>query len=221
MPILSSDRTFSRHFTRFGRFIDELRRYCEWLSDVLPLAVTVFPPVSPRSVVLTVQLRQRCTAQTVRERAQSTSREELAQTSGPDFICAQHPSILLRGNITVCVAITQLITNCLHVFFLFIPVLLSVFQGVVNELFSQFGCVQSVELRDHPASFQDSGPKLSRFFKPAAKRVSSLRCNTTSKPSLYLLCTVDFRSWFHLSCLCFVPSRVSKWATLCFKTLTV
>ncbi|TDH02617.1 hypothetical protein EPR50_G00154260 [Perca flavescens] len=43
-------------------------------------------------------------------------------------------------------------------------------EGVVKELFSQFGCVQSVELRDHPGSFQDSGPKLSRFFKPVAKQ---------------------------------------------------
>lgn len=51
--------------------------------------------------------------------------------------------------------------------------LLFVFQGVVKELFSQFGSVQSVELRDHPGSFQESGPKLSRFFKPAAKQVSA------------------------------------------------
>ncbi|KAM8724374.1 ribosomal RNA-processing protein 7 homolog A [Acanthopagrus schlegelii] len=43
-------------------------------------------------------------------------------------------------------------------------------EGVVKELFSQFGSVQSVELRDHPGSFQESGPKLSRFFKPAAKQ---------------------------------------------------
>ncbi|XP_034750017.1 ribosomal RNA-processing protein 7 homolog A [Etheostoma cragini] len=43
-------------------------------------------------------------------------------------------------------------------------------EGVVKELFSQFGCVQSVELRDQPGSSQDSGPKLSRFFKPVAKQ---------------------------------------------------
>ncbi|XP_070779797.1 ribosomal RNA-processing protein 7 homolog A [Enoplosus armatus] len=43
-------------------------------------------------------------------------------------------------------------------------------QGVVKELFSRFGSVQSVELRDHPGSFQDSGPKLSKFFKPAEKQ---------------------------------------------------
>lgn len=48
-----------------------------------------------------------------------------------------------------------------------------VFQGVVKDLFSQFGSVQLVELRDHPGSFQESGPKLSRFFKPAAKQVGS------------------------------------------------
>ncbi|XP_045928852.1 ribosomal RNA-processing protein 7 homolog A [Micropterus dolomieu] len=43
-------------------------------------------------------------------------------------------------------------------------------QGVVKELFSQFGCVQTVELRDHPGSFEESGPKLSKFFKPAEKQ---------------------------------------------------
>ncbi|XP_031726721.1 ribosomal RNA-processing protein 7 homolog A [Anarrhichthys ocellatus] len=43
-------------------------------------------------------------------------------------------------------------------------------EGVVKELFSQFGCVQSVELRDHPGSSKESGPKLSRFFKPADKQ---------------------------------------------------
>ncbi|KAM9843888.1 ribosomal RNA-processing protein 7 homolog A [Aulostomus maculatus] len=42
-------------------------------------------------------------------------------------------------------------------------------EGVVRELFSQFGIVQSVELRDHPGS-QQSGPRLSQFFKPAAKK---------------------------------------------------
>lgn len=52
-----------------------------------------------------------------------------------------------------------------------IPALLFVFQGVVRELFSQFGSVQSVELRDHPGSFQDSGPELSKFFKTAEKQV--------------------------------------------------
>ncbi|XP_059204480.1 ribosomal RNA-processing protein 7 homolog A [Centropristis striata] len=43
-------------------------------------------------------------------------------------------------------------------------------EDVVKELFSQFGSVQSVELRDHPGSSQESGPKLSRFFKPAEKQ---------------------------------------------------
>ncbi|XP_040918924.1 ribosomal RNA-processing protein 7 homolog A [Toxotes jaculatrix] len=43
-------------------------------------------------------------------------------------------------------------------------------EAVVRDLFSQFGCVQSVELRDHPGSFQESGPKLSKFFKPAEKK---------------------------------------------------
>ncbi|XP_054464087.1 ribosomal RNA-processing protein 7 homolog A [Anoplopoma fimbria] len=43
-------------------------------------------------------------------------------------------------------------------------------QAVVKELFSQFGCVQSVELRDHPGSSQESGPKLARCFKPVEKQ---------------------------------------------------
>lgn len=51
------------------------------------------------SFVPTVQLRQRCTALSVCEGAQSPSREEFLQTAGSDFICAQHPSILLSGEI--------------------------------------------------------------------------------------------------------------------------
>ncbi|XP_062263800.1 ribosomal RNA-processing protein 7 homolog A [Platichthys flesus] len=43
-------------------------------------------------------------------------------------------------------------------------------EAVVTELFSQFGSVQSVELRDHPGSFQESGPKLSKLFRPAEKK---------------------------------------------------
>lgn len=43
-------------------------------------------------------------------------------------------------------------------------------EGVVKELFSQFGSVESVDLRDHPGSSQESGPRLSRFFKPAQKQ---------------------------------------------------
>eukprot|EP00064_Thunnus_orientalis_P006337 superscaffoldBa00000656_g6353 len=43
-------------------------------------------------------------------------------------------------------------------------------EDVVKELFSQFGSIQSVELRDHPGSFQQSGPTLSRFFRPAEKQ---------------------------------------------------
>uniref|UniRef100_A0AAQ4QYZ8 Ribosomal RNA processing 7 homolog A n=1 Tax=Gasterosteus aculeatus aculeatus TaxID=481459 RepID=A0AAQ4QYZ8_GASAC len=45
-----------------------------------------------------------------------------------------------------------------------------VFQVVIKELFSQFGSVQWVDLRDHPGSSPESGPKLSRFFKPAEKQ---------------------------------------------------
>ncbi|KAG8006418.1 Ribosomal RNA-processing protein 7-like protein A [Nibea albiflora] len=43
-------------------------------------------------------------------------------------------------------------------------------EGVVKELFSQFGGVKSVELRDHPGSSQESGPKVSKVFKPAVKQ---------------------------------------------------
>ncbi|CAG5897461.1 unnamed protein product [Menidia menidia] len=43
-------------------------------------------------------------------------------------------------------------------------------EGVVKDLFSQFGSVDSVELRDHPGSFQDDGPRLSRLFRPAEKK---------------------------------------------------
>ncbi|KAM3597992.1 uncharacterized protein V6R79_012185 [Siganus canaliculatus] len=43
-------------------------------------------------------------------------------------------------------------------------------EAVVKELFSQFGSVESAELKDHPSSSQESGPKLSKFFKPAAKQ---------------------------------------------------
>ncbi|CAK6960402.1 ribosomal RNA-processing protein 7 homolog A [Scomber scombrus] len=43
-------------------------------------------------------------------------------------------------------------------------------QDVIKELFSQFGSVQSVELGDHPGSFQQSGPRLSRVFRPAEKQ---------------------------------------------------
>ncbi|TNM97510.1 ribosomal RNA-processing protein 7 homolog A [Takifugu rubripes] len=43
-------------------------------------------------------------------------------------------------------------------------------EGIVKELFSQFGSVVSVELMDHPSSLQESGPKLSKFFKPVEKQ---------------------------------------------------
>ncbi|XP_012735090.2 ribosomal RNA-processing protein 7 homolog A [Fundulus heteroclitus] len=43
-------------------------------------------------------------------------------------------------------------------------------ESVVKGLFSQFGSVASVELSDHPGSPQDSGPKLSKVFRPADKQ---------------------------------------------------
>nr|XP_020480598.1 ribosomal RNA-processing protein 7 homolog A [Monopterus albus] len=43
-------------------------------------------------------------------------------------------------------------------------------EAVVKKLFSQFGSVQSVELRDHPGSSKESGPKLSKFFRAADKK---------------------------------------------------
>lgn len=43
-------------------------------------------------------------------------------------------------------------------------------EAVVEQLFSQFGKVISVELRDEPGSSQDLEPRLSRVFKPAEKQ---------------------------------------------------
>ncbi|XP_068193594.1 ribosomal RNA-processing protein 7 homolog A [Antennarius striatus] len=43
-------------------------------------------------------------------------------------------------------------------------------EAVVKEIFSKFGCVESVELREHPGSTQESGPKLSKFFQPLSKQ---------------------------------------------------
>ncbi|KAM6904838.1 ribosomal RNA-processing protein 7 homolog A [Xenentodon cancila] len=43
-------------------------------------------------------------------------------------------------------------------------------EEVVKDLFRPFGSVESVELRDHPGSFQESGPKLSKVFRPAEKQ---------------------------------------------------
>ena len=63
------------------------------------LASGLFPPVCLLSAVLTVQLRQLCSAQAVREGAQSPSREEFPQTAGPDVVCAQHPPVLPTGTV--------------------------------------------------------------------------------------------------------------------------
>lgn len=41
---------------------------------------------------------------------------------------------------------------------------------VIKRLFSQFGNVRSVELRDQPGSSQHPGPKLSSFFRPSEKQ---------------------------------------------------
>ncbi|XP_034066115.1 ribosomal RNA-processing protein 7 homolog A [Gymnodraco acuticeps] len=44
-------------------------------------------------------------------------------------------------------------------------------EDVAKQMFSQFGSVQSVELMDNPGPLaQDSGPKISKFFRPAAKQ---------------------------------------------------
>ncbi|KAM7372362.1 hypothetical protein PAMP_009536 [Pampus punctatissimus] len=43
-------------------------------------------------------------------------------------------------------------------------------EDVVKQLFSQYGCVQSVELRDHPGSVHQSGPHLSKLFRPTEKQ---------------------------------------------------
>lgn len=85
-------------------------------------------------------------------------------------------------------------------------------QVVVKELFSQFGEVQSVELRDHPGSSQESGPKLSKFFKPAEKQVGTRSCFFFLPVSLFM-CDM-FANRLHLLS---VSLRVSKSATLCSK----
>ncbi|XP_017272124.1 ribosomal RNA-processing protein 7 homolog A [Kryptolebias marmoratus] len=43
-------------------------------------------------------------------------------------------------------------------------------EAVVKDLFSQFGSVRSVELKDHPGSSEEPGPRLSRLFRPAEKQ---------------------------------------------------
>ncbi|XP_038129685.1 ribosomal RNA-processing protein 7 homolog A [Cyprinodon tularosa] len=43
-------------------------------------------------------------------------------------------------------------------------------ESVVKDLFSRFGSITSVELRDHPGSSEDSGPKLSKIFRPVSKQ---------------------------------------------------
>ncbi|KAM4717375.1 ribosomal RNA-processing protein 7 homolog A [Anableps anableps] len=43
-------------------------------------------------------------------------------------------------------------------------------ESVLKDLFSQFGSVASIELRDLPGSSQESGPKLSKIFRPANKQ---------------------------------------------------
>ncbi|XP_047427739.1 ribosomal RNA-processing protein 7 homolog A [Mugil cephalus] len=53
----------------------------------------------------------------------------------------------------------------------------------VKQLFSQFGDVQSVELRDHPGSSHESGPRLSKFFRPAEKQGFKVGYIVFKKPS--------------------------------------
>lgn len=165
---------------------------------------------SLRSSLLTVQLRLSCPALRVREGAQSPSRQEFGQTNGPDLICAQHPSVLLPGErFTKLLLSPKGTAGCLSVTRAFIMS----FQAVVKDLFSQFGSVKSVELRDHPGSSEESEPKLSRFFRPAEKRVSF---HLTFKKKYSFLYTA---SYIWLSCsVCF---RASKWATLCLKARLV
>ncbi|XP_046893992.1 ribosomal RNA-processing protein 7 homolog A [Hypomesus transpacificus] len=43
-------------------------------------------------------------------------------------------------------------------------------EPIVKELFSQFGPVQSVELRDKPGSSEHTGPKMSKYFTPTQKQ---------------------------------------------------
>lgn len=91
----------------------------------------------------------------------------------------------------------------------------SPFQDVVKELFSQFGCVQSVELRDHPGSSQESGPTLSKFFKAVAKQVTSVCCNISSFLfRIVFYCLVILPLFWSF----FFPPRGSKWATSCSRS---
>ncbi|XP_051904482.1 ribosomal RNA-processing protein 7 homolog A [Hippocampus zosterae] len=86
-------------------------------------------------------------------------------------------------------------------------------EDVVKELFSQFGTVRSVELSDHPGSLLQSGPKLSRFFKPAEKqafkvgyivfdRSSSIAAAKSHPPNLPLVVCSTKRT---------VQTGVQKW----------
>uniref|UniRef100_A0A3Q3B3J9 Ribosomal RNA processing 7 homolog A n=1 Tax=Kryptolebias marmoratus TaxID=37003 RepID=A0A3Q3B3J9_KRYMA len=127
------------------------------------------PLLSPRSSLLTVQPRQFCSAFRVREGAQGPSREELGQTTGPDFICARHPPVLLRGGVHQP-AHRVLGGTAWHFHLTAVCCCVVLFQAVVKDLFSQFGSVRSVELKDHPGSSEEPGPRLSRLFRPAEKQ---------------------------------------------------
>ncbi|XP_034046864.1 ribosomal RNA-processing protein 7 homolog A [Thalassophryne amazonica] len=56
-------------------------------------------------------------------------------------------------------------------------------ENVMKDLFSLFGTIESVELRDHPGSFQHSGPKLAWIFKPAEKKGFKVGYIVFKKPS--------------------------------------
>lgn len=43
-------------------------------------------------------------------------------------------------------------------------------EGILKDVFGQFGPVQSVELREKPGSLEHSGPKLSKYFTPTQKQ---------------------------------------------------
>lgn len=96
-----------------------------------------------------------------------------------------------------------------------------VLQAVVRELFSQFGSVQSVDLRDHPCSSQESGPKLSKYFRPAEKQVGLACCCNTMSKHWNCLCSKDQVTIYLFVSLCPPLPRVSKLATLCSTMLPV
>ncbi|KAL4658024.1 Gastric cancer antigen Zg14-like [Arapaima gigas] len=56
-------------------------------------------------------------------------------------------------------------------------------EEIVKDLFSSFGNVQSVELRDKPGTPESSEPKLSKYFRPSLKKGFSVAYVVFTNPS--------------------------------------